>query len=116
MAKKILFLIPSLGHGGAERVLINLVNNLDKSKYDVTVQTLFDVGVNRKYLTSDVRYIAGFRYQFRGNSHFQKLFHNQKTSLKSNYNTNPSFHIWFQIQKPQKQISYFLLYMFSIDC
>lgn len=74
MKKKILFLIPNLAHGGAERVLINLVNNLDKSKYDVTVQTLFDVGVNRKYLTSGVRYIAGFRYQFRGNSHFQKLF------------------------------------------
>lgn len=74
MKKKILFLIPNLAHGGAERVLVNLVNNLDKSKYDVTVQTVFDVGVNRKYLSTNVRYIAGFRHQFRGNSHLQKLF------------------------------------------
>ena len=57
--KTILFLIPSLGGGGAERVLINLVNNLDKSKYKVTVQTLFDVGVNRKFLNHDVNYIGG---------------------------------------------------------
>ena len=42
MAKKILFLIPSLGHGGAERVLVNLANNLDTEKFEVTVQTLFD--------------------------------------------------------------------------
>ncbi len=71
--KKILFLIPNLAHGGAERVLVNLVNNLDKSKFDVTVQTLFDVGVNRKYLDSDVTYIPGFKWQFRGNSQIQKL-------------------------------------------
>ena len=50
MAKKILFLIPSLGHGGAERVLVNLANNLDTKKFEVTVQTLFDTGVNRQYL------------------------------------------------------------------
>lgn len=74
MKKKILFLIPNLAHGGAERVLVNLVNNLDKTKYDVTVQTLFDVGVNRQYLSPDVRYRGGFRHLVRGNSHLQKLF------------------------------------------
>lgn len=30
--KSILFLIPTLGGGGAERILVNLVNNLDSSK------------------------------------------------------------------------------------
>ena len=59
MKKKILFLIPNLAHGGAERVLVNLVNNLDKSKYDVTVRTLYDVGVNRPYLSPEVRYVGG---------------------------------------------------------
>lgn len=43
---KILFFIPTLMHGGAERVLINLVNNLDQNKYEITVQTLFDTGVH----------------------------------------------------------------------
>ena len=35
MKKKILFLIPNLAHGGAERVLVNLANNLDKAKYHI---------------------------------------------------------------------------------
>ena len=30
--KKILFLIPTLAHGGAEKVLVNLANNLDQEK------------------------------------------------------------------------------------
>ena len=72
--KKVLFLIPNLGGGGAERVLVNLVNNLDKSKYDVTVRTLFKSNVNSKYLKSDVRYIEGKFKQFRGNVHLFKLF------------------------------------------
>lgn len=74
MKKKILFLIPNLAHGGAERVLVNLANNLDSQKYDVTVQTLFDVGVNRQYLQPQVRYIPGWKKMFRGNSYVQLLF------------------------------------------
>ncbi len=72
--KKVLFLIPTLGHGGAERVLVNLANNLDPAKFDVTVQTLFDVGVNRQYLQPHVLYLPGWKHYFRGNSHFFKLF------------------------------------------
>ena len=72
--KKILFLIPNLAHGGAERVLVNLANNLNPEKYDVTVQTLFDVGVNRQYLQSHVRYIPGYRKHIRGTTTFMKLF------------------------------------------
>ena len=36
-------------HGGAEKVLLNLVNNMDYEKFDITVQTLFDVGVNKQF-------------------------------------------------------------------
>ena len=54
--KKVLFFIPTLGQGGAEKVLVNLVNNMDKSKYDVTVQVLFDGGVNTQFLNKDVKY------------------------------------------------------------
>ena len=39
---KVLFLTPNLGGGGAEKVLVNLVNNMDKSKFDITVETIFD--------------------------------------------------------------------------
>ena len=45
--KKVLFLIPNLMHDRKEKVLVNLVNNLDKSKFDVTVGTLFDSGANK---------------------------------------------------------------------
>lgn len=55
--KKVLFLINNLGGGGAERVLVNLANNLDKSKFDVTVQTIFDNGVNVQDIHKDVKYI-----------------------------------------------------------
>lgn len=68
MKKSVLFLIPNLGHGGAEKVLINLVNNMDHDNYDITVQTLFDEGVNRQYLSSRVKYRYTLKKQFRGNS------------------------------------------------
>ncbi len=55
---KVLFLINSLTGGGAERVLVNLVNRMDRTKYEVTVQTMFGDGVNREYLSPDVGYIS----------------------------------------------------------
>ena len=75
---KVLFLIPNLAHGGAEKVLVNLANNINKEKFGVTIQTLFDVGVNRQYLNKDVHYIGGFKRMPRGNSHIMKLFSPQK--------------------------------------
>ncbi len=72
--KNILFLIPTLGGGGAERVLVNLVNNLSKEKYRITVQTLFDVGVNKKYLKGHVEYIPGFKNMIPGNVRLFKIF------------------------------------------
>ena len=77
MKKKVLFLITNLAHGGAERVLVNLANNLDKSKYDVTVMTIFDTGVNKQYLSSEVCY----------RSIFPKIFHGIKyiTALLPGY-------------------------------
>ena len=41
--KKIIFFIPNLKHGGAEKVLVNLVNNLDKSKYEVTLFSILQL-------------------------------------------------------------------------
>jgi len=71
--KKFLFFIHDLGHGGAEKVLVNLVNNMDPEKFDITVQTLFDVGENRQFLKPHVRYIGGLKKEFPGNSHVMKL-------------------------------------------
>ena len=60
-------------HGGAEKVLVNLVNNLDKTKYDLTLYSIFDEGVNKQFLKSDVRYQSRFKKVFRGNSQIMKL-------------------------------------------
>ena len=56
--KKLLFLIHTLGGGGAEKALVNLVNNLDASKYDITVQTMFGDGVNVKNLKTHIHYVS----------------------------------------------------------
>lgn len=72
--KKVLFFIPNLIHGGAEKVLVNLVNNLDKKKYDITLQTIFDVGVNKQYLDKNIKYTFVFKKLFRGSTTIFKLF------------------------------------------
>ena len=71
--KKILFLIHDLGHGGAEKVLVNLVNNMDPEKFDITVLALFGGGVNEQFLKPHIRYQTVFSRTFRGNSHLMKL-------------------------------------------
>ena len=72
--KKILFFIPNLSIGGAEKVLVNLVNNLDRKQFDITVQVLFPGGVNEQFLKEDIRYKACFKKTFKGNSQILKFF------------------------------------------
>lgn len=71
---KVLFLIHDLGPGGAEKVLVNLVNNMNKDIFDVTVMALFGGGVNEQFLSRDVRYRVVYKKTFRMNSHIMKLF------------------------------------------
>src|SRR5690606_27495346 len=71
--KKVLFLINNLGGGGAERVLVNLVNNMDFTKFDVTVRTLIDKGENKQFLSSQVNYESVFKNGFRGINYLHLL-------------------------------------------
>lgn len=92
--KKILFLIHDLEHGGAEKVLVNLVNNMDKLKFDITVMTLFDVGVNKQFLSSDITYKSCFKKAVRGNSHLMKLLSPEqlhKWLIKEKYDIEVSY-------------------------
>lgn len=70
---KVLFLINTLGGGGAERVLVNLVNHMNHEKYEITVKTLFDKGINRKFLCDKVNYETFLKHMPRGNSYVAKL-------------------------------------------
>jgi len=72
--KSVLFVIPTLGGGGAEKVLVNLVNHLDRAKYKIEILTLFKCDTNRKFLRSDIRVHSCFGKQFRGNRVLLKLF------------------------------------------
>jgi glycosyltransferase involved in cell wall biosynthesis len=71
---KILFFITSLEGGGAEKVLVNMVNHMDKKKYDITVQCLFDVGVNKQFLSPNVKYKYIFKHIIHGNVIILKFF------------------------------------------
>lgn len=137
---KVLFLIPNLAHGGAEKVLVNLANNMNKTKFDVTVQTLFDVGVNRQYLNSDVKYIGGFKRMPRGNTYVMKLFSPEKLYkhfIRDNYdiivsylegptarilsgctNTNTKLVSWIHIEQHTKELASksFRSYKEALDC
>ena len=75
---KILFVIHDLSVGGAEKVLVNLVNNMDYKKFDVTILSLFDVGVNKQFLNPHVKYRYAFKKAIRGNSHLMKLLSPQQ--------------------------------------
>lgn len=92
--KKILFLIHDLGPGGAEKVLVNLVNNMDREKFDITVMALFDVGVNKQFLKPHIKYKYCFKRMFRGNSHVMKLFSPKmlhKWFIKDHYDIEVSY-------------------------
>lgn len=56
--KKLLFLIHTLGGGGAERVLVNLVNNMDPAQFDVTVMTVVDTGIYKQELAPFIHYCS----------------------------------------------------------
>lgn len=71
--KKILFLIDSLQGGGAERALLNLVSNLDPSRYEITVRTLYDTGIYIKKLPKYVHYESAKIKGFRGINYFFKM-------------------------------------------
>lgn len=71
--KKVLFLIHDLGQGGAEKVLVNLVNNMDHTKFDITVMTLFDYGENKQFLHPKVKYKTWCKKMVPGNSQLMKF-------------------------------------------
>lgn len=71
--KKILFFIPNLNGGGAEKVLVNLCNNLTEN-YDITIMTLFDVGVNKKNISKNIQYRYCHKKRIIGIRYILKLF------------------------------------------
>lgn len=70
---KLLFVMLTMRGGGAEGALVNLVNNLSKKGHDITVLSLFNVGVNIEKLDKDITYKSIFCRYIPGNRLLFKL-------------------------------------------
>ena len=91
---KILFLIRDLGQGGAEKVLVNLVNNMDSTKFDITVIALFGGGVNEQFLAPHIHFRSVWKHSVPGNSHLMKLLtpaQLHKLCVKDTYDIEVSY-------------------------
>lgn len=91
---KVLFLIHDLGQGGAEKVLVNLVNNMDRYKFDISVTVLFGGGVNEQFLKPDIHFRAVFPKEVPGNSKLMKLLTPKqlhKMCVKEHYDIEVSY-------------------------
>lgn len=86
--KKIVFIINSLMLGGVEKCLVNLVNQLDKSKYDITVISLIKDYQIKSQLNEDIRVIGIFPKWMKGIDYIFKYIHPNilyKYIVKDNY-------------------------------
>ena len=82
--KKILFGITGLTIGGAERVLVDLVNKLN-SYYDITIFTIYPKGELEKELSSNVKLESLYNKQYKELSKIgQKIFAPLKVLLFKN--------------------------------
>ena len=120
--KKILFIIPSLEEGGAERVLVNLLKRLDYSLFEVDLCVVENRGIYFKDIPEQVNVITIFnsslwcrvfsnvhiRFNING---FYRLIVNRK--IKKHYNTGISFLdssftdiLFFLDEKVEKKIAW----------
>lgn len=79
--KKIIFLIETLGGGGAEKVLLDIVKNIDKEKFDVTVQTIVDSGIYDKEIKKYCNYDSYLKIDDLNKGIFKKLIYKIKYKL-----------------------------------
>lgn len=63
---KILFFIETLKSGGAEKVMIDLVNHMDQTKFAITVQTVWPCDA-KKYLAPGIRYKSMYSAENKAN-------------------------------------------------
>ena len=79
--KKIIFFLESLAGGGAEKVLTDLVKHIDKSKFDITVATVVDVGVYTEEVKKNCKYFNFLQNPNECNTLLSKLMYKIKYKL-----------------------------------
>lgn len=75
---KILFFIETLSGGGAEKVLCDLVEHMDHSRFDITVQTLYR---EKAPVASDIRY----RYVYPSENRLYRILKRIETQIGLTY-------------------------------
>ena len=65
--KKLLFIITSLEGGGAEKVLVDILNNFNYAKFDVTLLLLHNRGVYLDFVPKcvEVLFLDSYKYNFK---------------------------------------------------
>lgn len=79
--QKLIFGITSLTLGGAERVLVDIANELS-SKYDITVFTLYGKGEFEKDLNNNIKIVTAYEKSYNEMTRLEKI----KVSLKLLFN------------------------------
>lgn len=111
----VLFLIPTLDRGGAENVLVDLVNHMDQSKFQITVQTLFDQNSQKSRLKKGIEYKTFLKHQFRGNSRLfaripagllYRLIVRKRYDIVVSYLEGPTTHILDGCPYDSKQVAW----------
>lgn len=89
-----MFMIPNLGGGGAEKVLVNLANALSEKGWDITICLLFDEGINREKVSASVEVKYIFSKKIMGIRYLLKIFSPQmlgKIFIKDEYDVIVSY-------------------------
>lgn len=88
---KILFRHRSMEMGGVEKVMLSLLNNLDREKFEITVCLNLNQGELRNEFPNDVRkvYLADGKEDFSNNFLLQKIQLLKRKKKLSQYDKNP---------------------------
>lgn len=81
--KSILFFIESLGGGGAEAVLTNMIKEIDKNKFDVTVVSETDEEIHTQEIKDHSKYHSFIREK--NNSFFNKIIIKSSLIFSENF-------------------------------
>lgn len=87
MKKKILFLIECMAVGGAEKILIDLVNNMDKEKYDVTVMKVYKNNIYNQSIELSKSFNSEIKMKYMCNNS-NKILYRVFNILLNRVNTN----------------------------
>lgn len=82
--KKLLFVVESLAGGGAEKVLLTILKNINKKKYDITVLTVVKTGVyineiknycRLRYMLPDLSELSTIKEKLKYKIDYQFIYH-----------------------------------------